>query len=135
MVQDLQTEQKWYFLCNSWLAIDIGDCLLDKVFPVSSEVDLKSFRWSKKAQMPPAKIAYFLSLIESLVLNHCAILNENTEQQQQALSWAFNEDEWLEEKIKENPNLATSIKVVAQAKSVTQMWDTSSFHQDGKINC
>lgn len=44
MVQDLQTEQKWYFLCNSWLAIDIDDCLLDKVFPVSSEVDLKSFR-------------------------------------------------------------------------------------------
>lgn len=44
MVQDLQTEQKWYFLCNSWLAIDIDDCLLDEVFPVSSEVDLKSFR-------------------------------------------------------------------------------------------
>lgn len=44
MVQDLQTEQKWHFLCNSWLAIDIGDCTLDKVFPVSSEADLKRFR-------------------------------------------------------------------------------------------
>ncbi|XP_037646091.1 polycystic kidney disease protein 1-like 2 [Sebastes umbrosus] len=43
MVQDLQTEQKWHFLCNSWLAIDIGDCSLDKVVPVSTEMDLKRF--------------------------------------------------------------------------------------------
>ncbi|CAK6964402.1 polycystic kidney disease protein 1-like 2 [Scomber scombrus] len=43
MVQDLQSEQKWHFLCNSWLAIDIGDCSLDKVFPVSTEMDLKRF--------------------------------------------------------------------------------------------
>nr|XP_033472921.1 polycystic kidney disease protein 1-like 2 [Epinephelus lanceolatus] len=43
VVQDLQTEQKWHFLCNSWLAIDLGDCSLDKVFPVSTEVDLKRF--------------------------------------------------------------------------------------------
>lgn len=71
MVQDLQTEQKWYFLCNSWLAIDIDDCLLDKVFPVSSEVDLKSFRCSKKAQMQASEMdlknIYFT---ESLVLNY-----------------------------------------------------------------
>ncbi|TKS67505.1 Polycystic kidney disease protein 1-like 2 PC1-like 2 protein [Collichthys lucidus] len=43
MVQDLQTEQKWHFLCNSWLAIDMGDCSLDKVFSVSTEMDLKRF--------------------------------------------------------------------------------------------
>ncbi|KAK2906286.1 hypothetical protein Q8A73_010229 [Channa argus] len=43
VVQDLQTDQKWYFLCNTWLAIDVGDCSLDKVFPVSTEVDLKKF--------------------------------------------------------------------------------------------
>ncbi|XP_067459444.1 polycystin-1-like protein 2 [Thunnus thynnus] len=43
LVQDLQTEQKWHFLCNSWLAIDMGDCSLDKVFPVSTEMDLKRF--------------------------------------------------------------------------------------------
>ncbi|XP_049449240.1 polycystic kidney disease protein 1-like 2 [Epinephelus fuscoguttatus] len=43
VVQDLQTEQKWHFLCNSWLAIDLGDCSLDKVFPGSTEVDLKRF--------------------------------------------------------------------------------------------
>ncbi|CAB1450105.1 unnamed protein product [Pleuronectes platessa] len=43
MVQDAQTDQKWHFLCNSWLAIDVGDCSLDKVVPVSTETDLKSF--------------------------------------------------------------------------------------------
>ncbi|CAF91610.1 unnamed protein product, partial [Tetraodon nigroviridis] len=43
MVQDLQTGQKWHFLCNTWLAIDMGDCSLDKVFPVSTELDLMRF--------------------------------------------------------------------------------------------
>lgn len=44
MVQDLETAQKWHFLCNSWLAVDMEECTLDKVFPVATEVDLKRFR-------------------------------------------------------------------------------------------
>ncbi|XP_075878911.1 polycystin-1-like protein 2 [Nelusetta ayraudi] len=43
MVQDLDSGQKWHFLCNSWLAVDVGECTLDKVFPVATEVDLKRF--------------------------------------------------------------------------------------------
>ncbi|XP_059927849.1 polycystin-1-like protein 2 isoform X1 [Gadus macrocephalus] len=43
MVQDLETGQKWHFLCNSWLSIDMGECTLDKVFPVATEMDLKKF--------------------------------------------------------------------------------------------
>uniref|UniRef100_A0A3Q3GQB0 Polycystic kidney disease protein 1-like 2 n=1 Tax=Labrus bergylta TaxID=56723 RepID=A0A3Q3GQB0_9LABR len=43
MVQDLESGQKWHFLCNSWLAIDVGECTLDKVFPVATEMDLKRF--------------------------------------------------------------------------------------------
>ncbi|XP_047436040.1 polycystic kidney disease protein 1-like 2 isoform X3 [Mugil cephalus] len=43
MVQDLETGQKWHFLCNSWLAVDVADCTLDKVFPVATESDLKRF--------------------------------------------------------------------------------------------
>ncbi|KAM9460538.1 polycystin-1-like protein 2 [Clarias gariepinus] len=43
MVQDLETGEMWHFLCNSWLAIDNGDCTLDKVFTVASETDLKGF--------------------------------------------------------------------------------------------
>ncbi|XP_069871843.1 polycystin-1-like protein 2 [Dipodomys merriami] len=43
LVYDPATDQKWYFLCNSWLSIDIGDCVLDKVFPVATEQDRKQF--------------------------------------------------------------------------------------------
>ncbi|KAF7242704.1 Polycystic kidney disease protein 1-like 2, partial [Varanus komodoensis] len=43
LVHDVATDQKWYFLCNSWLSIDIGDCVLDKVFPVATEKDMKLF--------------------------------------------------------------------------------------------
>ncbi|XP_030620641.1 polycystic kidney disease protein 1-like 2 isoform X2 [Chanos chanos] len=43
MVQDLETGQKWHFLCSSWLSIDMGECVLDKVFPVATEADLKAF--------------------------------------------------------------------------------------------
>ncbi|XP_078114747.1 polycystin-1-like protein 2 [Sander vitreus] len=43
MVQDLESGQKWHFLCNSWLAVDVGECSLDKVFPVATEMDLKRF--------------------------------------------------------------------------------------------
>ncbi|XP_037671501.1 polycystic kidney disease protein 1-like 2 [Choloepus didactylus] len=43
LVHDLTMDQKWYFLCNSWLSIDVGDCVLDKVFPVATEQDRKQF--------------------------------------------------------------------------------------------
>uniref|UniRef100_A0A8C8FW89 Polycystic kidney disease 1 like 2a n=1 Tax=Oncorhynchus tshawytscha TaxID=74940 RepID=A0A8C8FW89_ONCTS len=43
MVQDVETGQKWHFLCNSWLTIDMSECTLDKVFPVATEMDLKKF--------------------------------------------------------------------------------------------
>ncbi|XP_061449764.1 polycystin-1-like protein 2 [Rhineura floridana] len=43
LVHDTATDQKWYFLCNSWLSIDVGDCVLDKVFPKATEQDMKQF--------------------------------------------------------------------------------------------
>uniref|UniRef100_A0A8D1BLF4 Polycystin-1-like protein 2 n=1 Tax=Sus scrofa TaxID=9823 RepID=A0A8D1BLF4_PIG len=43
LVHDLAMDRKWYFLCNSWLSIDIGDCVLDKIFPVATEQDRKQF--------------------------------------------------------------------------------------------
>ncbi|XP_052512125.1 polycystic kidney disease protein 1-like 2 [Budorcas taxicolor] len=42
-VHDLAMDRKWHFLCNSWLSIDVGDCVLDKVFPVATEEDRKQF--------------------------------------------------------------------------------------------
>lgn len=56
MVQDLQTEQKWHFLCNSWLAIDLGDCSPDKEFSVSTEMDLKKFRWGWSIEVLDSEI-------------------------------------------------------------------------------
>ncbi|KAK2505456.1 hypothetical protein MC885_012343, partial [Smutsia gigantea] len=44
LVHDLAMEQKWYFLCNSWLSTNVGDCVLDKVFPEATEQDRKQFR-------------------------------------------------------------------------------------------
>ncbi|KAM8774755.1 LOW QUALITY PROTEIN: polycystin-1-like protein 2 [Rhynchonycteris naso] len=43
LVHDLAMDRKWYFLCNSWLSIDVGDCVLDKVVPVPTEQDRKQF--------------------------------------------------------------------------------------------
>ncbi|XP_070941099.1 polycystin-1-like protein 2 isoform X1 [Macaca nemestrina] len=43
LVYDLAMDRKWYFLCNSWLSINVGDCVLDKVFPVATEQDRKQF--------------------------------------------------------------------------------------------
>ncbi|KAG8506263.1 Polycystic kidney disease protein 1-like 2 [Galemys pyrenaicus] len=43
LVHDLAMDRKWYFLCNSWLSIHTGECVLDKVFPVATEQDRKQF--------------------------------------------------------------------------------------------
>ncbi|XP_053305767.1 polycystic kidney disease protein 1-like 2 [Spea bombifrons] len=43
LVHDLELDKKWYFLCSSWLSIDVGDCVLDKVFSVATEEDMKQF--------------------------------------------------------------------------------------------
>ncbi|XP_035672972.1 polycystic kidney disease and receptor for egg jelly-related protein-like [Branchiostoma floridae] len=40
MVQDLQTKKRWYFLCNSWLAIDMGDREVEKHICVATEAEL-----------------------------------------------------------------------------------------------
>ncbi|XP_063800339.1 polycystin-1-like protein 2 [Pseudophryne corroboree] len=43
LVHDVELDQKWYFLCNSWLSVEVGDCMLDKVFSVATEEDMKQF--------------------------------------------------------------------------------------------
>ncbi|XP_069463204.1 polycystin-1-like protein 2 isoform X2 [Ambystoma mexicanum] len=43
LVHDVALDQKWYFLCNSWLSIDVGECVLDKVFSAATEEDMKQF--------------------------------------------------------------------------------------------
>nr|DBA16985.1 TPA: hypothetical protein GDO54_002506 [Pyxicephalus adspersus] len=43
LVNDLEMDRKWYFLCNSWLSVEVGDCVLDKVFNVATEEDMTQF--------------------------------------------------------------------------------------------
>ncbi len=33
----------WYFLCRSWLAVNLGGCKIDKTFPAATEEDLNEF--------------------------------------------------------------------------------------------
>ncbi|XP_036605967.1 polycystic kidney disease protein 1-like 3 [Trichosurus vulpecula] len=44
IVSDLATRKKWHFLCNRWLAVDLGDCQQDQVFTSVSKKELFSFR-------------------------------------------------------------------------------------------
>ncbi|XP_072925767.1 polycystin-1-like protein 2, partial [Hemitrygon akajei] len=44
IIQDPETEEQWFFFCNCWLSLDIGELVLDKVFPLASEAEMKGFR-------------------------------------------------------------------------------------------
>uniref|UniRef100_A0A8C8RV32 Polycystin 1 like 3, transient receptor potential channel interacting n=1 Tax=Pelusios castaneus TaxID=367368 RepID=A0A8C8RV32_9SAUR len=44
VVSDVTARKKWHFLCSTWLAVDLGDCQLDQVFPAASLSELLSCR-------------------------------------------------------------------------------------------
>ena len=44
MVHDVETDDRWLVLCNKWLAVDMSDGLIDKIFPVATTEQLKKFR-------------------------------------------------------------------------------------------
>ncbi|XP_067853682.1 polycystin-1-like protein 2 [Heptranchias perlo] len=44
IIQDPKTGQQWYFFCNCWLAVDVGEFVLDKIFPFASDAEMKDFR-------------------------------------------------------------------------------------------
>uniref|UniRef100_A0AC11BT40 Polycystin 1 like 3, transient receptor potential channel interacting n=1 Tax=Ovis aries TaxID=9940 RepID=A0AC11BT40_SHEEP len=43
-VADIAGKRKWHFLCNCWLAVNLGDCERDRVFMPVSKRELFSFR-------------------------------------------------------------------------------------------
>ncbi|XP_022107070.1 polycystic kidney disease protein 1-like 2 isoform X2 [Acanthaster planci] len=43
LVHDLETDRWWYFLCHTWIAVDLSDGKIDKTFPVANTEDLKDF--------------------------------------------------------------------------------------------
>ncbi|XP_012868128.1 PREDICTED: polycystic kidney disease protein 1-like 3 [Dipodomys ordii] len=44
IVSDMATKKKWHFLCDCWLAKDLGDFQCDRVFTPASRTELLSFR-------------------------------------------------------------------------------------------
>ena len=43
-IREIDTDGVWYFVCESWLAVDEGDGMIDRIFPVASNTELKEFR-------------------------------------------------------------------------------------------
>ncbi len=35
IVHDLQTRERYYFICNKWLSVDHDDCVVDRLLPVA----------------------------------------------------------------------------------------------------
>ncbi|CAH2324014.1 polycystic kidney disease 1-like 3 [Pelobates cultripes] len=44
-VIDLAAQKTWYFFCDCWLASDVADCQLDRIFPTASKGDIMSLRY------------------------------------------------------------------------------------------
>ena len=44
IINDLQTKQKYQFICNKWLGVDEDDGLIERVIPVAGEKQRKEFR-------------------------------------------------------------------------------------------
>ena len=45
IVHDLQTREKYYFICDQWLAIEKGDGLINRLLPVSCEKQKTEFKY------------------------------------------------------------------------------------------
>ena len=43
-VEDLRTEERWYFICERWLAVEEDDGKVERVLPVASEQELTHFQ-------------------------------------------------------------------------------------------
>ena len=51
IVNDLQTKQQFYFICNKWLAVEKDDGQIDRLLPVAGDVQKQEFSYllSKEA--------------------------------------------------------------------------------------
>lgn len=43
VIRDIETDEKFFFLCNHWLACDEGDGQVDRLFPVAGKEELSDF--------------------------------------------------------------------------------------------
>ena len=45
IVNDLQTKQKFYFICKKWLGVDKDDGMIERMIPVSGEMQKREFNY------------------------------------------------------------------------------------------
>ena len=43
MIQDPQTDQRWWFVCDDWLPVDEGDGEIERILYPASKKDLTKF--------------------------------------------------------------------------------------------
>lgn len=47
---DLQTHEKFYFICEKWFGVDKGDGLIDRLIPVCGQKQKNQFKYLLKKQ-------------------------------------------------------------------------------------
>jgi hypothetical protein len=50
IINDLQTKQKKYLICNQWFAVDKDDGLIERIIPVSGEIQKRHFFYLLKSE-------------------------------------------------------------------------------------
>ncbi len=50
IINDLQTKEKKYFICNQWFAVDKDDGLIERIIPVSGEIQKRDFFYLLKSE-------------------------------------------------------------------------------------
>ena len=45
VIRDLHTREKFYFICEKWLALDKDDCLIERVLTLSSDEDKRKLKY------------------------------------------------------------------------------------------
>lgn len=44
IIKDVQTNEKWFFIANSWLAVEKGSGAIDRVVPAASQDEILRFK-------------------------------------------------------------------------------------------
>jgi polycystin 1L2 len=50
IIHDLQTREKYYFICEDWLAVDKSDGLINRLIPVAGEAQKSQFKYLLRKQ-------------------------------------------------------------------------------------
>ena len=50
IINDLQTKQKYHFICNKWLGVDEDDGCIERLIPVAGEKQMKEFSYLLKKE-------------------------------------------------------------------------------------